>query len=109
MAVLSACNPIYETWPGWKRSTTGITAYRALPVEARRYLARLEELAGCPIDLVSSGSKREQTIVLRNPLLRSRRRSGARPQACAWLFLERFLYSVLECGSASRRRRLVSR
>src|SRR5947209_4319600 len=62
-------------------STTGITAYRALPVEARRYLARLEELAGCPIDLVSTGSKREQTIVLRNPLLRSRRRSGARPVA----------------------------
>src|SRR5438445_450428 len=81
MAVLSACNPIYEIWPGWKRSTTGITAYRALPVEARRYMARLEELAGCPIDLVSTGSKREQTIVLRNPLLRSRRRSGARPGA----------------------------
>jgi adenylosuccinate synthase len=83
MAVLSACDPIYETWPGWKRSTTGITAYRALPVEARRYLARLEELAGCPIDLVSTGSRREETIVLRNPLLRSRRRSGARPGAGA--------------------------
>ncbi|TLY26165.1 MAG: adenylosuccinate synthase [Nitrospirae bacterium] len=81
MAILSACNPVYETWPGWKRSTTGITAYRALPVEARRYLARLEELAECPIDLVSTGSKREQTIVLRNPLLQSRRRSGARPVA----------------------------
>jgi adenylosuccinate synthase len=74
MALLSACDPMYETWPGWKRSTTGITVYRALPVEARRYLARLEELAECPIDLVSTGSKREQTIVLRNPLLRPRRR-----------------------------------
>jgi adenylosuccinate synthase len=81
MAVLSACNPIYETCSGWKRSTTGITAYRALPVKARRYLARLEELAGCPIDLVSTGSKREQTIVLRNPLVRCGRRSGARPLA----------------------------
>jgi len=81
MAVLSACDPIYETWPGWKRSTTGITAYRALPVEARRYLGRLEELANCPIDLVSTGSRREQTIVLRNPLLRPRHRSGVRPGA----------------------------
>ncbi len=81
MAVLSACDPIYERWPGWKRSTTGITAYRALPVEARRYLGRLEELANCPIDLVSTGSRREQTIVLRNPLLRPRHRSGVRPGA----------------------------
>ena len=46
----------------------------ALPREARRYLARLEELAKCPIDLVSTGSKREETIVLKNPLRRSRSR-----------------------------------
>src|SRR5207245_10478131 len=73
MAVLSACNPIYETWPGWKRSTTGITAYRALPGEARRYLAPPAELAKCPIDPFSTGPKPEQTTVLRHPPLHSRR------------------------------------
>jgi adenylosuccinate synthase len=73
-AMLGACEPVYETWPGWTKSTTGVRAYRDLPREARRYLARLEELAERPIDLVSTGSKREETIMLRNPLLRARRR-----------------------------------
>src|SRR5207247_3364334 len=68
MAILSACNPIYETWPGWKRSTTGLTAYRPLPVEPRRYLARLEVLAVGLLDLVSPGSRRGQPIVIRSPL-----------------------------------------
>jgi adenylosuccinate synthase len=74
MAELLACEPVYETWPGWSRSTTGVRTYRDLPREARRYLARLEELAECPIDIVSTGSMREETIVLRNPILRPRRR-----------------------------------
>jgi adenylosuccinate synthase len=77
-AMLGACEPVYESWPGWSKATTGVKAYRDLPREARRYLARLEELAKCPIDLVSTGSKREETIVLKNPLRRSRRRSGTR-------------------------------
>jgi adenylosuccinate synthase len=75
--VLAASEPVYESWPGWTPSTTGVKAYRDLPREARRYLARLEELAGCPIDIVSTGSRREETIVLRNPLLRPRRRPAA--------------------------------
>ncbi len=73
-AMLGACEPRYETWPGWTKSTTGVTVYRDLPREARRYLARLEELAHCPIDIVSTGAKREETIVIRNPLLCARRR-----------------------------------
>jgi adenylosuccinate synthase len=75
--VLAASEPVYESWPGWTRSTTGVKAYRDLPREARCYLARLEELAGCPIDIVSTGSRREETIVLRNPLLRPRHRAAA--------------------------------
>jgi len=75
--VLAACEPVYETWPGWTGTTTGVKTYRALPREARRYLARIEELADCPIDIVSTGSSRDETIVLRNPLLRHRRRSAA--------------------------------
>jgi adenylosuccinate synthase len=74
---LAACEAIYETWPGWRRSTTGGRTYRDLPREARRYLARIEELAGCPIDIISTGSNRDDTIVLRNPLLKRRKRSAA--------------------------------
>lgn len=59
------CEPIYETWPGWKQPTVGITRYEHLPVNAQRYLARLSELVGCPVDLISTGSKRDQTIVVR--------------------------------------------
>ena len=74
---LASAEPIYESWPGWTGSTTGAKTYRALPKEARRYLARIEELAECPIDIVSTGSSRDETIVLRNPLLRHRRRATA--------------------------------
>jgi adenylosuccinate synthase len=44
-----------------------------LPAEAKRYLKRVEELSECPIDIISTGSKRDETIVLRNPLKESRR------------------------------------
>ena len=59
--------PVYEEMPGWKESTIGVTSYGALPVNARRYLERLQELAGVPIDIISTGPDREQTIVLRHP------------------------------------------
>jgi adenylosuccinate synthase len=71
---LAGCEPMYESLPGWKGSTIGVKKYRGLPQEARRYLARIEELASCPIDIVSTGSNRDETIVLRNPLQRPRRR-----------------------------------
>ncbi|MEW6543023.1 MAG: adenylosuccinate synthase [Nitrospirota bacterium] len=73
--VLTECEPVYETLPGWSTATTGITAYKALPREAKRYLDRVEELAGCRIDIISTGSKRRDTIVLRNPMKPTRRRS----------------------------------
>jgi adenylosuccinate synthase len=59
--------PVYEEMPGWKESTIGVTSYGALPANARRYLERLQELAGVPIDIISTGPDREQTIVLRHP------------------------------------------
>ncbi|MCA9469665.1 MAG: adenylosuccinate synthetase, partial [Nitrospira sp.] len=51
-----------------------LRAYKALPMAAKRYLRRIEELTGCPMDMISTGSKREDTIVLRNPLTTSRKR-----------------------------------
>jgi adenylosuccinate synthase len=59
--------PVYEELPGWRECTVGLTAYEALPGNARRYLERLERLVSVPIDMISTGPEREQTIVLRHP------------------------------------------
>ena len=61
------CEPVYEEWPGWQASTVGVTDYAELPEKAREYLARIEELAGVPVDIVSTGPDREQTIVKNDP------------------------------------------
>jgi adenylosuccinate synthase len=58
---------VYEEMPGWKESTVGVTEFGRLPANARAYLRRIEELAGAPIDVVSTGPERDQTIVLRHP------------------------------------------
>jgi adenylosuccinate synthase len=64
---LERCHPVYEELPGWMESTVGIRSYDALPKGARAYLKRIEELAGVPIDLISTGPDREETIVRRHP------------------------------------------
>jgi adenylosuccinate synthase len=63
----SECEPVYEEHPGWSEPTHGIVDFGRLPATARKYLARMEELAGVPIDIVSTGPDRSQTIVLRHP------------------------------------------
>lgn len=73
LQVLENCEPVYETFKGWTAPTTGITSYAKLPPQAKRYLARVEEVSACPIDIISTGSKREETIVLRNPMKTARR------------------------------------
>ena len=72
--VLANCEPIYQRMKGWSTATTGTTSYKQLPAEAKRYLTRIEELVACRIDMISTGSKRAETIMLRNPLDCSRRR-----------------------------------
>ena len=64
---LERCEPVYEELPGWKESTVGINSHAALPTAARDYLKRIEMLAGVPIDLISTGPERDETIVLRHP------------------------------------------
>ncbi|HJW51108.1 MAG TPA: adenylosuccinate synthase [Burkholderiaceae bacterium] len=61
------CQPIYEEFPGWSESTLGVRSWDDLPAPARRYLERLAEVLGVPIDLVSTGPDRDQTIVLHHP------------------------------------------
>lgn len=64
---LANCEPIYEEMPGWQESTFGITDYANLPKNAQAYLRRVEELLAIPIDIISTGPERNETIVLRNP------------------------------------------
>ena len=59
--------PVYEELPGWHESTFGLTAYQELPLNARNYLERLQSLVSVPIDMISTGPEREQTIMLRHP------------------------------------------
>lgn len=59
--------PKYETLEGWSESTVGITNYDDLPENAKIYIKRIEELIGCPVDIISTGPDREETIVLRDP------------------------------------------
>lgn len=59
--------PVYESMPGWSDTTYGVTSYDGLPQAAKDYIARLEELTGVPIDIISTGPDRNETIVLRNP------------------------------------------
>ena len=61
------CEPVYEELPGWQASTVGVTTFAELPANAQAYLSRIEELAGIPIDIVSTGPDREQTIIKRHP------------------------------------------
>jgi adenylosuccinate synthase len=65
--LLSECQPVYEEMPGWGDSTVGVTRFEDLPVAARHYLKRMEEVCGVPIDIVSTGADREHTIVRRHP------------------------------------------
>jgi len=63
VVVLEKCRPVYEELPGWEKPTSSIRLFKDLPVNARRYIKRLEELIGCPASLISVGQRRDQTIV----------------------------------------------
>ncbi|MGN6083401.1 adenylosuccinate synthase, partial [Trinickia sp.] len=66
-AEVARCEPVYETFGGWKESTIGITQWSELPANAQAYLTRVQEVAGVPIDMVSTGPDRDETILLRHP------------------------------------------
>ncbi len=64
---MSRCRPVYEEWPGWTQSTAGVREYSELPANAKAYLERMAVLSGLPIDIVSTGAERDDTIIIRNP------------------------------------------
>ncbi|TYL41825.1 MULTISPECIES: adenylosuccinate synthase [Dickeya] len=59
--------PIYETLPGWSESTFGVKEYSKLPQAALNYIKRIEEVTGVPVDIISTGPDREETMILRDP------------------------------------------
>ncbi len=66
LSVLEQCEPIYETLPGWKEDISGVRSYEELPDQTKNYLKRIEVLTGTPIDIISVGPGRNETIILKN-------------------------------------------
>ena len=64
-AELERCRPVYEEHPGWDKPTASMTNYMDLPKGARSYVERLQEFIGAPIDIISTGPKRHETITVR--------------------------------------------
>lgn len=60
------CEPVYEEMPGWKEDITHVKSFDELPVNAQKYIRRIEELVHCPVIMFSVGPDREQTVVLKN-------------------------------------------
>ncbi len=71
LAQLAACQPVYESMPGWSAPTKGVRRWADLPEAARRYIARLEEVSGVQAAIVSTGSERDDTIV-RDDVMKAR-------------------------------------
>ncbi len=67
LSMLGTCKPIYETMPGWSEDISGIRNYDDLPENAKNYLERIQELSATPIDIVSVGPERDETIIVNKP------------------------------------------
>jgi adenylosuccinate synthase len=68
LSMLAKCQPLFESLPGWEAQTSDVRRFEDLPAAAQTYVRRIEELIGCPIDLVSVGPERDQCIQVR-PIL----------------------------------------
>jgi adenylosuccinate synthase len=69
--ILAECEPVYETLPGWTENTVGIVDEAKLPANCQAYLRRLEAVAGVPLGLISTGPRRDQTIMRSDTLWKS--------------------------------------
>ena len=67
---MAQAEPIYETWPGWRERTVGISNFADLPAKAQAYIRRLEELSGAPFGFISTGAERNETIIASDVLSR---------------------------------------
>ncbi len=74
------CEPVYKDFAGWKESTVGIRSFNDLPAAAKTYLSYIAEIAETPVDIISTGAERDDTIIQRHPFAEENRRpilSGA--------------------------------
>lgn len=69
----SACRPVIEELPGWNEKTSGITSYAELPENAKAFLSRIEDLVRIPVEIISTGPDRNETLILNNPFEHCRR------------------------------------
>jgi adenylosuccinate synthase len=69
LRVLEQCEPVYETWAGWREPTVGARQFSDLPVNARAYIERLEQVTELPITLISVGPSRESFVARGQELL----------------------------------------
>jgi adenylosuccinate synthase len=82
LAQLAACEPVYESQPGWSTPTRGARTFDDLPAAARKYIAFLEDVSGVPVAIVSTGSERDDTIIRdQDALWRAQNASTAEPSA----------------------------
>ena len=65
VAALDKARPVFEEMPGWDTPTASVRCYEDLPREARDYVERIQELIGCPIDVISTGPHRDETVMVR--------------------------------------------
>jgi len=59
--------PVYIKMPGWNSSTIGTRSFDELPVEAQNYIRKIEELSQLPVDILSTGPDRDETLIIQNP------------------------------------------
>lgn len=64
---IEQCNPVYISMPGWQSPTVGATKVDDLPINAKNYIAKIEELLETPIDIISTGPERSQNVIRRHP------------------------------------------
>ncbi|MGR9107447.1 MAG: adenylosuccinate synthase [Gammaproteobacteria bacterium] len=68
----SECQPVIEEFPGWNEKTGGVTNYAALPEQAKAFLSKIESLVGVPVEIISTGADRNETLILNNPFDRKK-------------------------------------
>ncbi len=74
--VLAVCEPVYEELEGWKKNTKGVTRLRDLPKQARAYIDYISESLNVKIDIVSTGEKRDEVVIVKNPFSGGKHRPG---------------------------------
>jgi adenylosuccinate synthase len=72
--VLEACKPVYKELEGWRKKTKGVTKLKGLPKQARAYIDYISETLNVDVDIISTGQKRDEVVVVKDPIKKSRAR-----------------------------------